>query len=413
MNVIVGSGAAKADYYVVAGNIAGQGNYMVRLEAATVTVTLNAADGSLARKDEIYLVVLDDAYDSTTLALPRLAYRDGTPAASPTAPGPDAAWDAYVLIATIDVPAAASDILACTITDERLASTIAHGQFASDTSASPNAVGPNIAPQEGTAKTFSRTDHVHLIGTGTPGTIEPDDSASPGISTSVAAADHQHAIATAAPVQQTPDQSNAEGTATSFARSDHVHNIPAGAPTGSLTPDEANSEGSAASFARSDHQHNIPAAAAGNIGTANSEGSAASFARSDHVHRIVDAGAVAVKAGQDAFNSSTATTTSFVDTAGSISFTMPSGWNTATIVAWGTVHFDSVNTNGVMEVRVEIGASNGSTTQSNTSQTPVTLGASHAAVVSGTSTVTIAAKHQLASGIIRSGFVAYIAYRSS
>ena len=119
MNVVFGSGNAKSDYYVVAGNDAGQGNYIVRLEGTTVTVTLNAADGSLPRKDEVYLVVQDNAYDGSSRALPRMAYRDGTPAASPAAPGPDAGWDAYVLLATIDVPAAAADIEACTITDNR------------------------------------------------------------------------------------------------------------------------------------------------------------------------------------------------------------------------------------------------------------------------------------------------------
>jgi len=125
MNVVLGSGSAKADFYVVAGTIPGQGNYLVRLAGANQTVTLNAADGSLPRKDEIYLVVLDNAYDSTGLALPRFAYRDGTPAASPSAPGPDPSWDAYVKLATIDVPAAAADILACTITDERTESSFA------------------------------------------------------------------------------------------------------------------------------------------------------------------------------------------------------------------------------------------------------------------------------------------------
>lgn len=125
MDVVLGSGSAKADYYVIAGNNAGQGNYVVRLEGTTVTVALNAADGSLPRKDEIYLVVQDNAYDASSRALPRLAYRDGTPASSPVVPGPDGAWDAYVLLATIDVPAAAADILACTITDERAESTFA------------------------------------------------------------------------------------------------------------------------------------------------------------------------------------------------------------------------------------------------------------------------------------------------
>jgi hypothetical protein len=125
MDVEIGSGAAKTDYYVVAGQDAGQGNYVVRLAAGSETVTLNAADGSLNRIDEIYLVVLDNAYDASALALPRFGLRTGTAGASPSAPGPDAGWDAAVLIATIQVPAAAADIAACTITDERTESTMA------------------------------------------------------------------------------------------------------------------------------------------------------------------------------------------------------------------------------------------------------------------------------------------------
>lgn len=124
MNVIIGSGSAKTDYYVVAGDIAGQGQYMVRLASATETVTLDAADGSLDRIDEIWLVVLDDAYDSSGLALPRLGYRKGDAAASPTAPGPDAGWDAAVKLCTIDVPAGAADITECTVTDNRAASAL-------------------------------------------------------------------------------------------------------------------------------------------------------------------------------------------------------------------------------------------------------------------------------------------------
>ena len=34
MNVVIGSGTAKNDYYVVAGDVAGQGNYLVRLADA-------------------------------------------------------------------------------------------------------------------------------------------------------------------------------------------------------------------------------------------------------------------------------------------------------------------------------------------------------------------------------------------
>lgn len=121
-NVQVGSGGSKTDIYAVQGASAGQGTYIVRLDQAGDTVTISAADGSNPRKDEVYLVIEDNAYDSSGRALPRLAYREGTPAGSPSAPGPDGAWTAYVLLATIDVPAAAANIGACTITDERSAS---------------------------------------------------------------------------------------------------------------------------------------------------------------------------------------------------------------------------------------------------------------------------------------------------
>ena len=122
MNVVVGSGASKTDLYIVPGTTAGQGNYIVRLEAATETFSIAAADPSNARIDEVYIVVQDNAYDSSGRALAVLAVREGDPASSPSAPGPDAGWDAYSLIATVDVPAAAADIIGCTVTDERTVS---------------------------------------------------------------------------------------------------------------------------------------------------------------------------------------------------------------------------------------------------------------------------------------------------
>lgn len=118
-NVNVGSGATDVDVYAVAGADVGQGTYIVRLDQAGDVVTITAADGSNPRIDEIYLVVVDNIYDAGGKSLPRLAYREGTADASPSAPGPDAAWDAFVILATIDLPTAAADILACTITDER------------------------------------------------------------------------------------------------------------------------------------------------------------------------------------------------------------------------------------------------------------------------------------------------------
>lgn len=124
MNVVIGSGSAEVDLAVIRGQTAGQGNYIVRLDEVTKTVALNAADASNPRIDEIYLVVYDHSYDASSRTLPRLAKRTGDAAPSPTAPGPDASWEAYLLLATIDVPASAADILACTITDSRPFSTM-------------------------------------------------------------------------------------------------------------------------------------------------------------------------------------------------------------------------------------------------------------------------------------------------
>lgn len=118
MNILVGSGTNNTDLAVVLGEVSGQSKYLVRLDAQK-TIALSAADPANARIDEVYLVVRDDAYDSTGVALPSLAVREGTPAGSPSAPGEDAAWEAAVLLATVDVPAAAADIEDCTITDER------------------------------------------------------------------------------------------------------------------------------------------------------------------------------------------------------------------------------------------------------------------------------------------------------
>jgi hypothetical protein len=129
MNVEVGSGSAKSDLYAVAGDIAGQGVYLARLDQTPVTVTVPAADASQARTDEVWLVVADSAYDGGTVSLPRLSLRKGDAGAG--APGPDAGWKAAVKLATIVVPAGAIEITAGNITDER-AVTLAgdHGALA-------------------------------------------------------------------------------------------------------------------------------------------------------------------------------------------------------------------------------------------------------------------------------------------
>jgi microcystin-dependent protein len=117
MGLTVGSGAARADRFVVAGEVAGQADYTVRLDSAPVAVTVPAADAAQSRTDEIYLVVADAAYDAGTVSLPRLGYRRGDPGGG--APGPDAAWKASALLAPVTVPAGATSIAAGNVTDAR------------------------------------------------------------------------------------------------------------------------------------------------------------------------------------------------------------------------------------------------------------------------------------------------------
>lgn len=118
MDLLIGSTGARTDYFVVEGDATGQEKYVVRL-AARATVSLDSADGTLDRIDEVYLVVEDHAYDGNSRSLARLAYRKGTAAVSPSAPGPDVGWNAYAKLATIDIPAGAPSLGSATITDER------------------------------------------------------------------------------------------------------------------------------------------------------------------------------------------------------------------------------------------------------------------------------------------------------
>lgn len=106
---------------VIEGANTDQGKYAAKIAGVNdINVTLDAADPSNPRIDEIYLVVLDDGYDSSGFVRPRLAVRDGTPASSPSAPGPDGAWDAYLLLASVAVAANEDAIEDEHITDERV-----------------------------------------------------------------------------------------------------------------------------------------------------------------------------------------------------------------------------------------------------------------------------------------------------
>src|SRR5690606_2529186 len=119
MSVDVGSGTV-GDVAVLAGADPLQGNYIVGWPEAVTNVPIGAADLSNQRIDEIYLVVQDHTYDHNGANIvPRLAVRDGTPSSSPTPPGPDPSWKAYLLLATVNVAAGVTEIEDGDITDER------------------------------------------------------------------------------------------------------------------------------------------------------------------------------------------------------------------------------------------------------------------------------------------------------
>jgi hypothetical protein len=130
MNVIVGSGSAKVDYAYVSGDIAGQGNYLVRLDDVSKSITLSAPDASQTRIDEIWLVVLDNVYDSSSKALPIFAVREGDVGGS--APGPDAAWEAAMKLATVQIPGGTSDITEASIQDNRVTTTLSVPSIVAD-----------------------------------------------------------------------------------------------------------------------------------------------------------------------------------------------------------------------------------------------------------------------------------------
>lgn len=106
-----------ADLAVVEGTDTGQGKYLIRIGGAVPhNIPLEAADLSSPRIDSIYLVMADNLYDLGGLTLGRLALRTGDPAGSPSAPGPDGSWTAYLKLADISVQAGATSVNAGNIT---------------------------------------------------------------------------------------------------------------------------------------------------------------------------------------------------------------------------------------------------------------------------------------------------------
>lgn len=169
MTVRVGSLAAKTDYYVLSGTVAGQGNYIVRLDVTSQNVTISAADASQTRTDEIYLVVQDNAYDTSARVLPRIGYRKGD--LGGTNPGPDATWTAYALLARITVAPTVTTITNANISDQRISAGILAGLF------STLAIVKSLMTTKGDVLAASAASTPARVGVGSNGQIYMADSA--------------------------------------------------------------------------------------------------------------------------------------------------------------------------------------------------------------------------------------------
>lgn len=131
MHVRVGNGSnTKRDTYVLRGSVAGQGTYLVRMDAAYVDLTVPTTDPALPQKYSVFLYVDDEAYSGTAARHHvGLTCLRGTPAASPVAPSPNATWSAYARLATFELPAGASAVTNTILnagTDDRSPSSLLH-----------------------------------------------------------------------------------------------------------------------------------------------------------------------------------------------------------------------------------------------------------------------------------------------
>ena len=111
MNVKVGSGTTKVDGLILRGTVAGQGTYLVRLDATTLTVSVPATDATNPARYGVYAWVDDAAYSGTaSRAYAGISCLRGTPAGSPTTPGASAVWSAYALLWEFQLPALATAV---------------------------------------------------------------------------------------------------------------------------------------------------------------------------------------------------------------------------------------------------------------------------------------------------------------
>lgn len=131
----VGSGVAKVDGCVLRGTVAGQSNYVVRLDAVTLTSALTTTDATNPTRYGVYLFVDDAAYaGDASRAYAGISLLKGTPAGSPTTPAALAVWSASILLWEFQLPA-----LATAITD-----TILDSASSFDRRVTANLVGQNV-----------------------------------------------------------------------------------------------------------------------------------------------------------------------------------------------------------------------------------------------------------------------------
>lgn len=111
MNIKVGSGTTKVDGLVLRGTVAGQGAYLMRIDATTITYAVPAADGTNPKRYGVYAWVNDESYSGDSgIHAAGISCIAGTAGVSPATPGPLATWSAYALLWEFQLPAAASAV---------------------------------------------------------------------------------------------------------------------------------------------------------------------------------------------------------------------------------------------------------------------------------------------------------------
>lgn len=111
MNVKVGSGTTKVDGLVLRGTVAGQGAYLVRIDATTITLAVPAADGTHPKRYGVYAWVNDESYSGDSgIHAAGLSCIAGTAAVTPTTPTALATWSAYALLWEFQLPASATAV---------------------------------------------------------------------------------------------------------------------------------------------------------------------------------------------------------------------------------------------------------------------------------------------------------------